>query len=85
MRGSLRATPALLLRARANDSSGVEMWYVAPPVREKKPVVLIYIESKDDSASEHECPHVKKVIPYVQIFSIIITLFSLITFVHKRD
>jgi hypothetical protein len=45
---------------------------------------LIDIESEDDSASEHECPHVKKVIPYVQMFSIIITIFSL-PFTNETD
>jgi hypothetical protein len=45
---------------------------------------LIDIESKDDSASEHECPHVKKVIPYVQMFSIIIRIFSL-PFINETD
>jgi hypothetical protein len=34
--------------------------------------------------SEHECPHVKKVIPYVQMFSIIITIFSL-PFTNETD
>jgi hypothetical protein len=36
----------------SSDSSRVEMWYVARPAREKKPVVLIDMESNDDSTSK---------------------------------
>jgi hypothetical protein len=64
------------------------MCYVAPPARENKPTILIDIELED------ECLHVKKVSPHVQMFSIITTIFSLITSVdifvfrsaiYKRD
>jgi hypothetical protein len=70
------------------------MWYVAPPTREKKAAILINIESEDDLTSKNECPHMKKVNPYVQMFNIITTIFSLITFldifmfrfaIYKRD
>jgi hypothetical protein len=61
----------------SDSSSRVDMWYVTP-VMEKK--AIAWIESEDDSLeSEHECPHSKKVSPYVilpynvQIFSLIIT------------
>jgi hypothetical protein len=59
----------------SDSTSGVEMWYMTPPAREKKLIIWINIELED------EWPHMKMVNPYVQMLNITITIFSLITFV----